>query len=154
MLDAQPDFDPHNLKHEGELTPRSAHVNEPYTHQEYPKVLYKTVDGKQVSATVDSKEAEDAAQGDGFGAEVTEAPEVRLSTATYAHLVFTDDAGFVVGFGEKQKITLVEPLAPVSVTYEGSGSERWPDNDWTQTGDGTNYPGLPTQAEADAAAAE
>lgn len=41
MLEAQPDFDPHSLKHEGAETQRSAHVNDPYVHQEYPKVVYK-----------------------------------------------------------------------------------------------------------------
>lgn len=36
----------------------------------------------------------------------------------------------------------------------GSGSERWPNAGWTEAGDGTNYPGLPNQAQADAVTAE
>lgn len=38
---------------------------------------------------------------------------------------------------------------------DGSGSERWPNNGWTEAGDGTGYPGdLPTQEQADAAVAK
>jgi hypothetical protein len=30
--------------------------------------------------------------------------------------------------------------------FDGSGSERWPNQGWTTAGDGTNYPGLPNAA--------
>jgi hypothetical protein len=33
----------------------------------------------------------------------------------------------------------------------GSGSERWEHTGWTEAGDGTGYPGVPSQAQADAA---
>jgi hypothetical protein len=60
----------------------------------------------------------------------------------------------------QELLDLAEHYKPKSEAT-GSGSERWPDNDWTQAGDGTVYPNdyrpapvahLPTQAEADAAA--
>ena len=41
-----------------------------------------------------------------------------------------------------------------SERWNGSGSERWPSQGWTEAGDGTNYPGLPTQAQADKVAAD
>lgn len=47
-------------------------------------------------------------------------------------------------------------LIDVAAQYEapGSGSERWPNTGWTEAGDGTGYPGVPTQAQADEAAKE
>ena len=55
------------------------------------------------------------------------------------------------------------PYVPISAEVngfdadcpDGSGSERWPNQGWTEAGDGTGYPGdVPTQAQADAVAAQ
>ncbi len=56
------------------------------------------------------------------------------------------------------KVEPHNPVTPEDTAYEGafdgSGSERWPHTGWTEAGDGTNYPGLPTQAQTDAVVAQ
>jgi hypothetical protein len=129
MLEPQPDFDPHDLKQQGAKTQKSAHVNEPYEHQEFPKVLYRTSDGQKQSIVVHSQEESDKATGAGFG-EVVEAPEdtpAEFLPAMFSQVIYTNAAGDVVGKGPKQEIEAVAVAATKPVT-------------------------LPAQSEADAAA--
>ncbi len=52
----------------------------------------------------------------------------------------------------KELIALAEKYKP-KPEVAGSGSARWPEGEgWTNAGDGTDYPAVPTQAEADAVA--
>lgn len=60
------DFDPHGLKHDGSRSPRSAHVNEPYVHREFPKVLHKVAGEDHLTATVEDEESFDKAIADGW----------------------------------------------------------------------------------------
>ena len=53
-------FDPHGLKNPH--TPTTSHVNAPYVHQEFPKVVYKGED----TLTVQNKAEYDKAKTEGF----------------------------------------------------------------------------------------
>jgi hypothetical protein len=152
-LNPEPHFDPHGLKDQGANSAKHAFVNDPYVHQEFPKVLYKTVDGKQVSATVLNEDGLDKAKAEGFGVSAEPTPAVAPGPAVFSHTVYSDASGNVVAVGKKEAITTVEVPTIAPIVFEGSGSERWRDSDWTQGGDGKTYPVVvPTQAEADAAA--
>lgn len=64
MLEAHPDFDPHDLKHEGTKSATSTHVNEPYVFEKFPLVLYKGED--KTTRTVKDEAEYEAAKGEGF----------------------------------------------------------------------------------------
>ena len=69
MLEANPDFDPHGLKQAGENSPKSAHVNEPYVFQEFPKLMYRRGHEGTEHLTVHSAESRDKALADGWSEE-------------------------------------------------------------------------------------
>jgi hypothetical protein len=48
----------------------------------------------------------------------------------------------------------MEMIPRSQVEAVGSGSERWPNRGWPESGDGTNYPGLPNQAQTAAVVAQ
>jgi hypothetical protein len=139
-------FDPHGLKNKGELTPRHAFVNEPYTYQEFPKVMHKQADGKLLTTTVNDSDQLDKAKGEGFSetppALVESAPALSSGEIVAYRKQFLNAAGQVVGESEAVKITAVAPSGSVEVALsgaDGSGTGRYVDN-WTQESDGTNYP--------------
>lgn len=63
MFEAIPEFDPHGLKHAGENTRKSSHVNDPYVFQKFPLVLYK---GEEETCTVKDDAEFEAAIAQGF----------------------------------------------------------------------------------------
>lgn len=83
MLEAQPDFDPHDLKHEGAKTQRSAHVNEPYVFQQFPQLVHK--DGDII--TVNNQEELDKALADGYTEEPVIVAEEPVSALEPTHVV-------------------------------------------------------------------
>jgi hypothetical protein len=159
--------DPYGFKTQGAASVKTLHVNEPYEHQEFPKVLYKTTDTETLSTTVGDQDQYDKAKSDGFSETQADAPPVAATGvisvgAVYAQLIFTNEAGDVIGEGEKQKITPVAFSAPIREVPAGSGTERWPDGSGSArygdpyglseyTDQSAHH--IPTQEEADAAAA-
>lgn len=135
--------DPYGFKTQGEASAKHAFVNEPYSHQEYPKVLYH--DGKQLIVT--DQDAFDKATSEGFtetpSAPAADAPPVVVDTQIVsARTEYLNAAGEVVAVSAVQPITLVATPGTVQIPVAGSGTGRWGEHRvWTETGDGTDYPG-------------
>ncbi len=129
MLEAQPDFDPHDLKHEGAKTQRSAHVNDPYTYQEFPKLLYRHGKDGTEHLTVHSAESRDKAKGDGWSEEALAKHPEPAAGPEPVHVVIVEEK---------------KPQEPVFAETKSSGVDG-DAGDWTRTGDGTDYPKLLAQ---------
>lgn len=68
-LTPDPEFDPHDLKHKGERTPKHAFRSEPYSHQEFPLAVYKINDNVAQTKPVADQDELDAAIADGWSKE-------------------------------------------------------------------------------------
>lgn len=62
---AHADHDPHGFKNQGANSPKHAHVNAPYAHEEFPKLVYK---GNHTKTVNDVTDLQDALEG-GFSEE-------------------------------------------------------------------------------------
>ena len=133
----------------------------------YPQKLYRTPGPDAV--VVNSDEEASAAIKQGYMADLPAHAE--FPKMVYLHPVDkTKEHKFIVVNSPAEldeaakggyKIEPHVPVIPADEAFDdtasevpGSGSERWPHTGWTEAGDGTNYPGLPTQAQADAVAAK
>ncbi len=59
------ELDPHGLKGKGDTSAKHLHVNEPYVHQEFPRVVYKVTEAAvndKIEKTVESKIVKNAAE--------------------------------------------------------------------------------------------
>ena len=132
----------------------------------YPQKLYRIPGPDDVVVNSDEEKASAVATGytDALPAkeEYPKALYLHPVDKTQEHKAITVKNADEQAVAEKDgyQVKPHNPVTPEDTAYEGhnafdgSGSERWPNSGWTESGDGTNYPGLPNQSQADAVVAQ